>query len=53
MLCIEDSLIEAKEDGTAMLLLSNPGKTTHLLKEGEELGNAYEANMVNPPEISA
>ena len=51
MLCIEDSLIEA--NGTAIVVVSNTGKTTHahpVLKKGQEIGSAYEVSMANSPD---
>ena len=48
MLCIEDSLIEA--NGTAIVVVSNTGKTTHVLKKGQEIESAYEVSMANSPD---
>ena len=46
-LCVEDSLIEANVDGSAMVVMSNTGKTAHACAKGKELGSAYEVSMVN------
>ena len=48
MLHIEKSLLEVNRDETAMVVVSNTSKTSHLLKKGEELGTVQDVSMVNP-----
>ena len=47
MLHIEDSLLEVDRDGTAVVVVSNTSKTSHLLKKGEEFGTVQDVSMVN------
>ena len=37
LLCIEDFVLEANQEGTAMVVVSNSTKISHVLKKGEEL----------------
>ena len=47
---IEDSLLEADQGGTAMVVVSNRGKISHLLKQGEEIGTIRKVNVVKFPD---
>ena len=50
---IEDSLLEADQGGTAMVVVSNRGKISHLLKQGEEIGTVRKVNVVKFPDKNA
>ena len=47
MLCIEDSVLEANQEGTAMMVVSNSSKISHVLKSGEEIGTVRKVSVVN------
>ena len=44
-LCIDQSLVEAKEDGVTSLWITNNGKTTYQLQTGVELAEACEVDL--------
>ena len=46
MLCIEDSLLEADQEGTAMVVVSNSSRISHLLKKGEEIGTVRKVSSM-------
>ena len=48
MLGIEDSLLEADQGGTAMVVVSNRSRVSHLLKQGEEIGTVRKVSVINP-----
>ena len=50
MLGIEDSLLEADRGGTAMVVVSNRSRVSHLLKQGEEIGTVHKISVINPPD---
>ena len=50
MLGIEDSLLEADQGGTAMVVVSNRSRVTRLLKQGEEIGTVRKVSVINPPD---
>ena len=50
---IEDSLLEADQGGTAMVVVSNRGKISHLLKQGEEIGTVCKVSVVKFPDKNA
>ena len=47
LLCIEDSVLEANQEGTAMVVVSNSSKISHVLKSREEIGIVCELSVVN------
>ena len=44
-LCIDQSLVEAKEDGVTTLRITNNDKTTYRLQTGVELAEACEVDL--------
>ena len=51
MLCIEDSLLEADQEGTAMVVVvCNSSRISHLLKKGEETGTVRKVSVINFPD---
>ena len=46
---IEESLLEADQGGTAMVVVSNRGRTSHLLKQGEEIGTVCKVSVIESP----
>ena len=53
MLGIEDSLLEADQGGTAMVVVSNKGRISHLLKQGEEIGTVRKVSVTKFPDKNA
>ena len=47
LLCIEDSVLEANQEGTAMVVVSNSSKISDVLKRGEEIGTVRKVSVVN------
>ena len=47
LLCIEDSVLEANQEGRAMVVVSNSSKISHVLKSGEEIGTVCKVSVVN------
>ena len=47
-LCIEDSVLEANQEGTAMMVVSNSSKISHVLKSGEEIGTVRKVSVIIP-----
>ena len=50
---IEDSLLEADQGGTAMVVVSNRGRISHLLKQGEEIGTVRKVSVIKFPDKNA
>ena len=48
LLCIEDSVLEATQESTAMVVVSNSSKMSHVLRRGEETGTVHKVSVVNP-----
>ena len=51
--CIDQSLVEAKEDGVTPLWITNNGKTTYQLQTGVELAEACEVDLELDNEVTA
>ena len=51
-LCIDQSLVEAKEDGVTTLWVTNNGKTTYQLQTGVELAEACEVDLELDNEVT-
>ena len=47
LLCIEDSVLEVTQDGTAMVVVSNSSKMSNVLRRGEVIGTAHKVSVVN------
>ena len=47
LLCIEDSVLEANQEGRAMVVVSNSSKINHVFKRGEEIGTVRKVSVVN------
>ena len=47
LLCIEDSVLKANQEGTAMVVVSSSSKISHVLKSGEEIGTVCKVSIVN------
>ena len=51
LLCIEDSVLEANQEGTAMVV-SNSSKINHVLKREEEIGTVCKVSVVNSLDVN-
>ena len=47
LLCIEDSVLEANQEGRAMVVLSNSSKISHVSKSSEEIETVRKVSVVS------
>ena len=47
LLCIEDSVLEATQYSTTMVVVSNSSKVSHVLRREEEIGTVHKVSVVN------